>query len=178
MPLPVGTVSEILSWMEPLGARFPGLRWVKPSQLHLTLRFLGDVPAEALERVREIASGLEVAAPVPFLIDRTGSFGGGGGRLPSVYWLGGDFGPGAREASAAFAEVPDEKGLRGPGGRFTPHVTLARQGRCDREARFPAAGPWRGFLDRIVVYNSTLLPEGPRYEELSVRGLGPAGKAD
>jgi len=46
----------LAGYLERCRERAPGLRWVSPDNLHLTLRFLGSVDAERLDR---LGSGLQ-----------------------------------------------------------------------------------------------------------------------
>ncbi|NLP05868.1 RNA 2',3'-cyclic phosphodiesterase [Candidatus Fermentibacteria bacterium] len=169
MPLPSDTLEAVSAWMEVERLRFPGLRWVRPGQVHLTLRFLGDVPASIVSELEKTVEGMDIP-PVGFTLDSTGCFRAGGAGLPSVYWIGGHFGPEAARMAAELGRIRDDRGRQEKPGRFTPHLTVARQGRFDGEARLSRPGPWSGELRRLVVYNSTLSSSGSSYEELYSRG--------
>jgi 2'-5' RNA ligase len=105
------------------------VRWVNPHGIHLTLKFLGDVPASRIQGiVLAVSQGKD--GVTPFTI----SFGGLGcfptTRRPNVIWVGvnGDTGTLARlqtgvEERLSALGYPSEK------RRYTPHLTL---GRVDR----------------------------------------------
>jgi len=177
LPLPPGTLSTLVSWMDGARKGWPRLRWVRPEQVHLTLRFLGGVPPGTVRTVREILESRAFHA-VPFRISRTGSFGRGQEGLPSVYWLGGEFGGGLRDLVEALAGVPDGEGRTEDSSRFRAHLTVARQGRFDGKAMLPAPGPWEGEMDQVSMIDSTLTQSGPEYEVLFSRGLARAGGGD
>src|SRR5215469_8726492 len=63
----------------------PAYRWVEPDSLHLTLRFLGNLEPEALERVRDELASVR-GAPFPIALDRRGTF--GPRAAPRVVWIG------------------------------------------------------------------------------------------
>lgn len=169
MPLPPGTAEEVSAWMECERLRYPRLRWVNPGQLHLTLRFLGDVPASTLSELEKAVDALDFS-PVGFTLDTAGCFKACGESLPTVYWIGGAFDPEAARIAEKLGRIRDYRGRTEKPGRFSPHLTVARQGRFDREARLSRPGPWSGEMRRLVVYNSTLSSSGSSYEELYSRG--------
>ncbi|HEY8490910.1 MAG TPA: RNA 2',3'-cyclic phosphodiesterase [Dehalococcoidia bacterium] len=102
-----------------------GLRWVRPEGIHLTLKFLGGVPAP---RVPEIDAALRaVLAEEPGFALRLGAPGTFGGPRPRVVWVGVE---GAVPALASLqrrveaALVP--LGFPPEARPFAPHLTLAR----------------------------------------------------
>ena len=105
------------------------VRTVAPENLHLTLAFLGDVPAQSTDSVR---SGMQAAVRGrhPFSI----GFSGGGtfpaNREPRIAWAGisGET-EALRDLQAAVLEAVRGLGLRVDPRPFSPHVTLARIGR-------------------------------------------------
>lgn len=161
----------------------PRLKWVDPNQIHLTLRFLGDVAESQLEAIRaELARIAGMAAPFEIHIHKTGVFPPTG--PPRVVWVG------VKEASGALLRLHGELdaglfplGFPPEDRPFRPHLTLAR---CkDRQA---ARGLWRtlnehrGFdagttmVEQIVLYQSTLTRRGPIYEAISKHEFsGPDG---
>lgn len=107
------------------------LRWTPPGNWHLTLRFLGDVPAS---RCGEVADALKAIpfAPVTLAVGGAGVFPARG--APRVLWLG--LARGARECAAMAGAVDAALVPLGfaPDARpFAPHLTLARL----REAHRP-----------------------------------------
>lgn len=152
-----------------------GLRLVRPELVHVTLKFLGDVPVAMVERVKEALAAIKLA---PFTA-RVAGMGAFPGRSVRVVWLGleGDFSPLYSKVEAAMKHLgfpPEERG-------FTPHVTIGRVGR-------PDAGTSRELLAKIssqsaldlgsftvrefYLKKSTLTPGGPIYEDLAVFPLG------
>jgi 2'-5' RNA ligase len=112
----------------------PGAKWVEPENLHITLRFAGDIDNRVAS---EFAHGLAAIDGRAFPV-RVAGLGAFGGNDPRVVWAGVEAGPElealarANERAARAAGLPPEK--RG----FRPHVTLARlkHARADAVARF------------------------------------------
>ena len=131
-----------------------GLAWVRADNLHLTLRFLGEVEPAMLEPVREAWSRPPTAAVPPFTV-RLGGLGGfPSGRAPRVVWA--SVTAGGEELGTLYAALEAAlvaRGLPGESRAFHPHVTLgpgagsARSGRPGRAcwARGPrsARSGWR-----------------------------------
>lgn len=151
------------------------VKWVEPENLHVTLRFIGEVDDGRAARLLEA-----VDAPL-----EAGTFGlrvGGAGCFPEhgaprVLWAG--VREGADHARAAF-DALDRRltplGVEREPRPYTPHLTLGRVREIDRTggrrlrewlAETPAD---LGALhvDGLTLYRSRLSPAGPRYEILKV----------
>lgn len=141
------------------------VRWVRPDQLHLTLKFLGETPAAKLPAIeaalRVVASS---ASPVTMGLAEGGVFPPAG--PPRVLWLG--LTP--REELVALAGRV-EKALAPLGfpperRPFAPHLTL---GRAEPGAVFDRALLGRGFaltperIEKLSLVKSELRPGGSIY---------------
>lgn len=112
----------------------PGARWVPNENLHLTLRFIGDVDEGA---AADLDAELSRTPFAPFKLTLEGMGVFGASRRPRALWAGVAPSPeldilqGRVEAAAQRAGQPAET------RKFTPHVTLARlKGGDDRLGRF------------------------------------------
>ena len=150
----------------------PGLRRVKPENLHVTLAFLGWTPDEKLGDV--VAAANEAArgqAPFTLVFDRAGRFPERG--RPRVVWLGiGEGLAGVAGAGARVASALRLRSLRFDDKPLSPHLTLARvrEDASLAEARTVAAAvealsvaPLSTDVNEIRVMESVLSPKGPRY---------------
>lgn len=134
----------------------PTARWIDPANYHITLRFLGDVSNAVAD---EFAARLEPLTPKPFDIELEG-VGFFGSRFPHTLWVGAKAGDALAELARAHERAAVAVGLAPETRTFSPHVTLARLGRCRAAdlapflANFGAfrAGPFRA--ERVILYSS------------------------
>jgi 2'-5' RNA ligase len=157
---------------ESINVKKGDINWVNPDNMHLTLKFLGEIKDE---KAVEICNIVKAAAgrhkSFELDIESVGHF---GGRSPRVLWVG--TGEGKEnllklqediEKSLALAGWPEET------REFAGHLTLCR-------IRHPVAGmklaqasdSYKDFkvgtlsADAVCVYQSELKPAGPVYTAL------------
>ncbi len=103
----------------------PDARWVRPESLHITLKFIGEKPADKVEEIKHALAAIK-AAQFEFTIRGHGFF--PTPRSARVFWIGIDSG----EALASLAKAVDEAiatiGIPKEDHPFSPHLTLARGG--------------------------------------------------
>lgn len=150
------------------------VKWVEPQNLHLTLKFLGDVDATEIHRVCEMVAKAAAETPAfEFEVRGAGAF--PSVSRPRTFWLGA--GEGEREMVdlAKFLEKKLQKlGFAREGRKFQPHLTIGRLRRGGR-----TGGEWSDLLRRyadvevgrmavaeVTVFSSTLTPAGPIYDPL------------
>ena len=142
------------------------VRWVRPEQMHLTLRFLGDTPADQLPALAAALDTL-AAGRAPFILHLTevGCF--PNMRRPRVVWVG----LGGAEEKLAALVGGLEAALRPLGWPpedkpFRAHLTLGRV-RDERAAQgvdwSAAVPPLRVPVAAVHLIESQLRPEGPLY---------------
>lgn len=136
--------------------------------LHLTLAFLGDVPAQRIDAARRAADGI-AAVPFTLTIDRLGFW-----PRNHILWAGGPESI-SRPSLTALADALGER-LRAVGFRledrpFAAHVTLLRDADC---ASAPAlARPVEWKVSEFVLAESKRSAEGARYEIIGRWPLAP-----
>lgn len=109
----------------------PGVRWASQNNLHLTVRFLGEVP---LAQVEAVKAGLRDVRVEGFSLHIKG-LGCFERRSQAVLWAGLKPAPGLLELKQQVDDVLERHaGLKAPGGRFSPHITLGRTKQADRKA--------------------------------------------
>ena len=164
-----------------LMAGIPEARWQSDDQLHLTLRYIGEVDARAADEVVLAVNGLRAPAPTVAL-NGVGRF--GGARGGDTLWAG--VAPAAplaalhKKLDQALARI----GLPREGRAYLPHITLAR---LPRRAPEPAVAAFLarhaglasdGFtLDAMILYESRLGREGAHYEAVARWALDAAPRA-
>jgi 2'-5' RNA ligase len=165
-------------------ARHRGLRWVRPENLHLTLRFLGTTPENRLDAIRKkVEAVARRGHPFRLTIGPPGCF--GSRRSPRVVWLGVAAGaedlaalaPGLEKAAVALGYPPE-------GRPWSAHLTLARS---------QAGGPIPGWeedlassglpglvadVDRVTLFASRIQPGGAVHHALWEARLGGSRAGD
>mgnify|MGYP000138424855 CR=1 FL=1 len=157
------------------------VRWVRPEGIHLTLQFLGDVPAV---KINSIAQALtETCAPCqPFSITIGGLGCFPNARRPRVTWVGVDEPTGtlaALQKAIERAMVP--LGFTPEKRAFHPHLTLGRTQRRATRDQVQALGalitttqvPFLGQMDvhQVCLIRSDLRPTGAVYTRLATAPL-------
>lgn len=155
----------------------PGVvKWVPAANIHLTLKFLGDIQPEQVEPIltalrREVAD----LSPFSFVVEGFGCF--PGLRRPRVLWAGVRETTGQLQALQVRVEralnplgfPPEERG-------FSPHLTLGRVRDGVRPAELREIS---GLIERtqigklgeqtvtsVILFRSDLRPAGPIYTPL------------
>lgn len=156
------------------------VKWVDPENLHLTLKFLGDVSSQ---RLADVCQAVERVAgtQASFVLELRGTGAFPNAARPRVIWLGTGEGT---EPMIALAEAVEEAlerlGFRREARRFHPHLTLGRLRRSgpgvaalarllQEQADFQAG---RAQINEAVVFSSQLTRSGPLYEPLARAPLG------
>ena len=130
--LPEAVRNTLAALAQPL----PGASWTRPDQLHLTLRFLGDVPTEQIEPMIARLATVQVA-PFVLPIEGAGTF--PPNRPPRVLWIGVGAGhPRLFQLRQRIDDAVLASGVPLDVRTFHPHVTLAR---CTENAA-PAITHW------------------------------------
>ena len=109
-----------------LGQALPGVRWVDPESLHLTLAFLGELDGEALAAAKTATQEAATAgAPFTLRTDAIGTF--GPRQAPRVIWIGVQ-GETARllATQETLTQRLEKAGFPREQRQYSPHLTLAR----------------------------------------------------
>jgi 2'-5' RNA ligase len=158
------------------------VRWVRPEDIHLTLKFLGDTPQEKLEEIQAaLARAAMEVAPFTITVGGLGCF--PNPRRPRVVWVG------LQEVTGRLKQLRDavEEGVAPLGfptekRAFSPHLTLGRVQRHAsksevREIGELVTGTQIGTIDEMAVgavsyIKSDLRPIGAVYTMLFEAELG------
>ncbi len=101
----------------------PGAKWRPRENLHLTLRFFGEVVEPVAREIdAELAQAAEAIAPFEISLKGAGAF---GGAEPHTLWIGVAESPQLKKLAADCERVARRVGLKPEPRKFTPHVTLA-----------------------------------------------------
>jgi len=154
----------------------PHLRWVDPANVHLTLKFLGNVP---LDRIPAITAALKEACAglSPFIMNVSGLGSFPSTNNPRVIWVG------VQEETGRLKRLQERVeerlatlGFKPERRHFRPHLTL---GRVRKQAHVGARRIIGGIVSatsvgdlgqmevgEIVFMRSKLLPSGAQYSRL------------
>jgi 2'-5' RNA ligase len=181
--LPPPLIVEIGAATEALRVAAPDAAWVPPDKQHLTLKFLGSVPEERLDRVVALADRVAQAHRV--LSMQVGGLGAFPNfRRARVVWIGVE-----QEARLELLhhdlEIAGEaEGFEIEGRAFRPHVTLARVrtpleletarhlARAARRIDFSATVE----VGEITLFESTLAQSGATYRRVHAAQLAGGGR--
>jgi RNA 2',3'-cyclic 3'-phosphodiesterase len=119
-----------------LRAPINGAKWVQPENMHITLRFAGDIDGRTADDLADLLADVSVPSFMATIVD-CGTY---GGREPRVLWAGVEAGPELDALYRANERAARAAGLEPDPRDFRPHVTLARMrgARSGAVARFLA----------------------------------------
>ena len=146
------------------------VKLVERENLHVTLKFLGDINAEMVEKVSGVAKSSTVGK---FLMQVKGSGVFPNQKMPRVLWAG--VGEGSGKVTSIFSQLdtgiaklgyPEER-------NFTPHITVGRvkslrnkDGLLEALNRFSSENFGEMMIDKIILKRSILSSSGPVYSNL------------
>jgi RNA 2',3'-cyclic 3'-phosphodiesterase len=103
----------------------PEARWVRPESMHVTLKFVGEKPSDAVDEIKQALAA--VRGPAIEI-----SFRGYGffptSKTPRVFWIGIGAGPELSVLAKLVDEATGAHGVPREEHAFSPHLTLARRG--------------------------------------------------
>ncbi|MEW5909119.1 MAG: RNA 2',3'-cyclic phosphodiesterase [Thermodesulfobacteriota bacterium] len=174
--LPAELIDFITGISDPLRSYLLKIRWVKRQHLHLTLKFLGNIPKFQIEpvtvQIQEAAKGVD---PIRLCASGVGIF--PSFRSARVLWLGleGDT-SGLHRIQQDLENRLEEIGFQKESKPFKGHLTLGRfrekertdSRELERLVKAMEMQKSQEFeLNQITFYQSHLAPSGPVYQKLS-----------
>jgi RNA 2',3'-cyclic 3'-phosphodiesterase len=174
--------AKMAQFMDGVRGFAPDARWVSAESLHITLKFIGEWPAERLDELkRTLATVRGLPAEITF---------SGVGFFPTpkaarVFWIGIEAGPELAALAVAVDASTSALGVESEKRAFTPHLTLARTGSgrprrmsSDRSnssfqrlqeklAAMPAPAFGTMSPREFYLYESKLSPKGAQYTKLA-----------
>ncbi|MFD8754056.1 RNA 2',3'-cyclic phosphodiesterase [Kitasatospora sp. NPDC059577] len=172
---------ELARALQPAYTMYPGLRWNRIEDWHITLAFLGELPRTAVPLLQSVLAGQASSRPALRLGLRGGGhfdgrllWSGIGGDLEGLHLLAADVRKLVRSCGIDFAERP-----------LRPHLTLARSRREDPVSVPRAAAGLAGFVGRpwpaerlhLVGSNIARGPGPIRYRDIEAWRFGTAARA-
>jgi RNA 2',3'-cyclic 3'-phosphodiesterase len=160
----------------------PEVRWVRPESLHVTLKFIGEAPAEKVEEIQNALSAISVPETTIKFAD-VGYF--PTARSARVFWVGVHAGQELARLAADVEQALVPHGIAAEKRAFSPHLTLARAGSGaparrpedrgsrrfqrvqERLAALPAPDFGTMTAREFFLYESKLSPKGAQYTKVA-----------
>jgi 2'-5' RNA ligase len=167
-------LNEVLNNYTTLLEKIP-VRWVHVSNIHLTLKFLGEVSSSNLNMLTDMIQA-EVMGHHQFDISVGGSGAFPNNRQPRIIWIGVEAPQELTLIQAGIEAATSRLGYTREERAFSPHLTLGRVSRNasmqDMKAISQALDKYRvGFLgatciEKVHLYRSDLHPTGAIYTQI------------
>lgn len=178
-PAVLDTIARIQNRFKSLGLH---ASWVKPGNIHLTLKFLGDTDPDRIPGIQiTLTETLASLARFQLSLDSAGVF--PDTNNPRVLWLGLKDREGALETlQTGIEKALEQIGFPREQRPFSPHVTLARikspKGKKELKSELDALNrqgitPHPFDVGEIQLYESQLTPKGSIYTVLANFKLNP-----
>jgi len=184
IPLPEEIIAYLGEIINRLRFAAPEVKWVKPGSIHLTLKFLGNLPGEEVEKVFHGMEQVFRDPPAEFELT-TGIVGAFPHfRRPRVLWIGLQ-GRGMKMLSQLQQQIEQQmvaEGFPAEDRAFSPHLTLGRIKFLKHEQDLRQAIRELELTDHtfpvkeVHVMRSDLKPSGAVYSVQKVFHLAPENK--
>lgn len=163
-------LTKIIGVQESLSGLGAYIKFVEPENIHMTLKFLGEISIVLVEKIKEVLGQIDFE-PFVMRIEGLGAF--PNIRRPRVIWLG------VTEGALKIVEIQRflenrlvKLGFRRERGEFIPHITIGRVkgGNYERlrkrmiELKDITIGDF--LVKSVRLKKSTLTSKGPIYETL------------
>lgn len=168
-------LSEVLQRLKP--GREKAVKWVNPDGIHLTLKFLGNIPSnKVVDITQAIESASEHAGPIKLNLQGLGAF--PNLKSPRVAWvgIGGDI-PNISNLQRQIDQSLIPLGFPSEKRAFSPHLTIGRVrdkathrerselGNAIGSMELNKASPF--IVDRVSLIQSTLTRNGANYNQIA-----------
>ena len=172
---------KIVRFVEGVAGFAPDVRWMKPEALHLTLKFIGELPDAKLEELQAALSAVKLAA-FDISFRETGFF--PTPKAARVFWVGVHAEARLPKLAATVDNAVATLGVEREARAYTPHLTLARagSGRPSRGKEDKLNNRFQKLRERLekmpppefgtmtarefFLYQSKLSPRGSEYTKL------------
>ena len=149
------------------------IKWIEKENIHLTLKFLGEIPDKKLQQVK---STLEIVgketSPFEISLKDIGAF--PNINYPRVIWVGLDKGA---DESKVFAQMINEEvlkiGFQKEPRPFAPHLTIGRvrspknkEALKEKMLSCQLSAVSLQLIKSVILFQSALTPKGPIYTKL------------
>lgn len=169
---------RIEAFAQEMRGRAPHARWVRVDGIHVTLKFIGEVPPERVNKIRSALAPVRASAPVEMTFHDIGFF--PNDRRPRVFWVGIHASPVLPDLAAEIEYRLEPLGIASESRPFRPHLTLARFDHPSESIglrKALAEGGARDFGEAVArefhLYESRFESGGARYARLETFVFAP-----
>lgn len=146
-----------------------GVKWQRPDQMHITLKFLGDTDIDLIGDLKEGLGNIEFPE-FSLMINGFGYF--PEGKQPKVLWAGIDRSRLLEKLYQEIEEVCNRLGFESETRSFKPHITIGRIKRASKEVVDQFINQHKQVqipdipVEEFALYESKLNPKGAKYLRL------------
>src|SRR6267378_5061188 len=126
LEIPATVRENLAALLKALRAVSPQTRWVRLKNLHVTLKFIGEVPETELAVIRNALAAARSDQPVTLEFRGLGFF--PNEKSSRVFWAGIEASPNLKTLAADIERAMEKLGIPREQRPFSPHLTLARFG--------------------------------------------------
>lgn len=165
--------------IEKCGLNSKGVRWVPAKNIHLTLKFLGDVKEDLIPEIEKRLALICINNRIfDINIRGTGAF--PNFKYPNILWIGIDESSDLKRLYEDIEESMFELGFDKEDRKFSPHLTIGRV--KDRKGIEPAIKELYTFKDtffgitevnEVILMRSVLKPTSAEYSKIAGFKLSP-----
>ena len=124
LEIPPAVRENLAGLIRDLRAIAPQPKWVRVENLHITLKFIGEVADTKLEAIRQALGEVRSEAPVTLDFRGLGFF--PNEKYPRVFWAGMEASANLKGLAADIDRAMEKLGIPREQRPFSPHLTLAR----------------------------------------------------
>ncbi len=124
LEIPPAVRENLAALIRDLRAIAPQPKWVRAENLHITLKFIGEVADTKLEAIRQALGKARSEAPVTLDFRGLGFF--PSEKYPRVFWAGMQASANLKGLATDIDRAMEKLGIPREQRPFSPHLTLAR----------------------------------------------------
>ena len=162
-------MEQIEKFLEPIKNINSPVRWVKRENLHITLKFIGEVPNEKFQQIAAVLSQNKFTTD-SFDLQITGCGKFGKGNALNILWIGINHHKKLEEIYSTLENLLSKGGIAKENRPFNPHITVGRNRksfnfksiiRILEEKQFEFISNLK--VSQFQIFKSELTPDGPIY---------------
>ena len=125
LDIPQEVRAHMSSFVERIRPLCAGARWARVEGLHVTLKFIGEIPDAKLPEITKALAGIK-ASPFDVKFENVGFF--PSPKSPRVFWIGVHGGDALPKFAESVSDAMESVGIAREDKTYSPHLTLARAG--------------------------------------------------